>query len=555
VTRLAHSASPVAASTQPVTTTPFAPLRSSLRPPTCAKKDASASRYPKLAYCWSRLRLRTILVRRVLGPGPAGSVIAQAAANPDNRAWQERPEHRAGRRDKDDIAGVAAADVVTKPCAEPGARHHGDDDPYCKPLPMHADYPDILSLGRLPCPAYPWLVTSDSLGSARALLDRFPVIDGHNDLAWALRAAGSLDPAKTDISAPVEFTHTDLPRLAKGGVGAQFWSVYVPAELQGEAAVATTLEQIDLVRQLASRYPDRLELAVTAADVQRIMRTGKVASLLGAEGGHSIACSMGTLRALYQLGVRYLTLTHNLNLPWADSATDSPAAGGLTAFGREVVREMQRLGMLVDLSHVAATTMSDALDTAEAPVIFSHSSSRAICDHPRNVPDTILARLAGNGGLCMITFVPAFVSQRCRDWELELVSDLERRGIDYRDLSNRKEVRQEWARTHPRPDATLADVVAHAEHVREVAGIDHIGLGGDFDGVDRLPHGLEDVSCYPALISALLERGWSQADCGKLTCGNLLRVMRTAEETAGMLRASRPPSAARIEDLDREVVG
>ncbi len=391
-------------------------------------------------------------------------------------------------------------------------------------------------------------MSTDEPSRVRALLDRHPVIDGHNDLAWALRNAGSLDPARTDISAPVDFTHTDLPRLATGGVGGQFWSVYVPAELQGEAAVATTLEQIDLVRQLVARYPDSLELAFTAADIERIMKAGRVASLLGAEGGHSIACSMGTLRALYALGVRYMTLTHNLNLPWADSATDEPAAGGLTAFGREVVSEMQRLGMLVDLSHVAATTMRDALDNAEAPVIFSHSSAFAVCDHPRNVPDSILDRLAGNGGLCMITFVPAFVSQRCRDWERELVTEMERQGLDYRDPSARTKIRDEWQVSHPRPRAALADVVAHAEHVREVAGIDHIGLGGDYDGVDVLPDGLEDVSCYPALIEVLLDRGWSDADCGKLTSGNLLRVMRDAEAAAS--RASRPPSVARIEDLD-----
>ena len=386
--------------------------------------------------------------------------------------------------------------------------------------------------------------------AARALLDRFPVIDGHNDLAWALRQAGSLDPAKTDIAAPVSFTHTDLPRLRQGGVGAQFWSVYVPAQLQGEAAVATTLEQIDLVRQLVARYPDELELAYSAADVQRIMNSGRVASLLGAEGGHSIASSLGTLRALYLLGVRYLTLTHNLNLPWADSATDAPAAGGLTPFGREVVREMQRLGMLVDLSHVAATTMRDALDVAEAPVIFSHSSAFAVCDHPRNVPDSILARLAGNRGLCMITFVPAFVAQRCREWELELLAEMQRQGLDYRDLASRRQIKGTWAAQHPRPKAMLSDVVAHVEHAREVAGIDHIGLGGDYDGVDELPVGLEDVSCYPALIGALLERGWSEADCGQLTSGNLLRVMRDAEIASDLIRARRPPSAARIEDLD-----
>ena len=386
--------------------------------------------------------------------------------------------------------------------------------------------------------------------AGRALLDQYPVIDGHNDLAWALREAGSLDPAKTDIAALVEFTHTDLPRLARGGVGAQFWSVYVPASLQGEAAVATTLEQIDLVRQLVALYPGALEQAFTAADVQQIMAAGRTASLLGAEGGHSIACSMGTLRTLYQLGVRYMTLTHNLNTPWADSATDKPAAGGLTAFGREIVREMQRLGMLVDLSHVAPTTMSDALDTAEAPVIFSHSSALAVCDHPRNVPDDVLARLADNGGVCMITFVPAFVSQRCRDWELELLAEMEGQGLDYRDVSSRKRVRRDWAESHPRPTAALADVVAHADHVRAVAGIDHIGIGGDYDGVDQLPAGLEDVSCYPALIGALLEGGWSEPDCAKLTCGNLLRVLRDAEAAASLLRASRPPSVARIEDLD-----
>jgi membrane dipeptidase len=392
--------------------------------------------------------------------------------------------------------------------------------------------------------------SSAGFATARALLGRFPLIDGHNDLPWALREAGSLDPGKTDIAAAVEFTHTDLPRLASGGVGGQFWSVYVPAELAAEAAVTTTLEQIDLVRQLIARYPDALELALTAADVERITTAGRVASLLGAEGGHSIASSLGALRALYQLGVRYMTLTHNLNTPWADSATDAPAAGGLTAFGREVVREMQRLGMLVDLSHVAPTTMNDALDVAEGPVIFSHSSSRAVCDHPRNVPDEVLARLAGNGGLCMITFVPSFVSPACRDWSLEMAAEIERQGLDYRDLASRHKLKDEWLAAHPRPRATLADVVAHAVHMREVAGIDHLGVGGDYDGVDMLPEGLEDVSRYPALIAALLDLGWSEEDCGKLAHGNLVRVLRDAEDAARDIQGRRGPSAARIEDLD-----
>jgi membrane dipeptidase len=385
------------------------------------------------------------------------------------------------------------------------------------------------------------------LAAARDLLSRFPVVDGHNDLPWALREAGSLDPARTDIAGRVEFTHTDLPRLAEGGVGGQFWSVFVPADLQGETAVATTIEQIDLVRQLIRRYPDALELALTAAEAEWITASGKVACLIGAEGGHSIASSLPVLRALYQLGVRYLTLTHNLNVPWADSATDEPAAGGLTAFGREVVREMQRLGMLVDLSHVAATTMADALDTAEAPVIFSHSSARAICDHPRNVPDPILSRLPANGGVCMVTFVPAFVSQPCRDWERGLAQEMARRGLDYRDPARRQEVRDDWAARQPRPGATLADVADHVDHVRAVAGVDHVGLGGDYDGVDRLPAGLEDVSCYPALIAELAGRGWSEVDLARLTGGNILRVLRDAEGAAAAISVRRGPSAARID--------
>jgi membrane dipeptidase len=385
-------------------------------------------------------------------------------------------------------------------------------------------------------------VTSDT--RAHELLRRFPVFDGHNDLAWALREAASPDPVKLDISLPVDFTHTDLPRLAQGQVGAQFWSVFVPAQLQGESAVTATLEQIDLVHQLAAQYPGALQLAATSADVQRIMDSGRVASLLGAEGGHSIAGSVGVLRSLYLLGVRYLTLTHNLSLPWADSATDEPIAGGLSAFGREVVREMQRLGMLVDLSHVAPTTMNQALDIAEAPVIFSHSSAFAVCDHPRNVPDAVLARLASNGGVCMITFVPAFVAQRCRDWELELAAEMDRQGLDYRDLAHRKQIRADWMAEHPRPKAAIADVVVHLEHAREVAGIDHIGLGGDYDGVDELPVGLEDVSCYPALIEALLARDWSESDCGKLANGNILRAMHDAETAAAILQGRREPSTA-----------
>ncbi|HEV2780861.1 MAG TPA: dipeptidase [Actinophytocola sp.] len=326
-----------------------------------------------------------------------------------------------------------------------------------------------------------------------------PVIDGHNDLPWALRKRFGPDPAtvvaRIDLTRPQPELHTDLGRLRDGGVGAQFWSVYVPCDFTGHAAVTAVLEQIELVHALVARYPDRLRLARTAGEVEAAIAEGKVASLLGAEGGHCLAESLGVLRALHRLGVRYLTLTHNRNTPWADSATDEPAAGGLTDFGRQVVAEMNRLGMLVDLSHVAPSTMRDALDATTAPVIFSHSSCRAVHDHPRNVPDDVLARLPGNGGVCMVTFVPAFVSPDA-------------------------------------PRATVEHVVAHVEHAREVAGIDHIGLGGDYDGVSAVPVGLEHVGRYPVLFEALLDRGWSAEDCAKLAGRNVLRVLRAAEEVA-----------------------
>ncbi|HTT55144.1 MAG TPA: dipeptidase [Streptosporangiaceae bacterium] len=385
---------------------------------------------------------------------------------------------------------------------------------------------------------------------ARELLSRVPLIDGHNDLPWALRYFGAMDLDQVNLAGPVSRTHTDLPRMSAGGLGGQFWSVYVPASLAGDAAVATTLEQIDLVHRMVRRYPDRLELALTAADVQRIFAAGRVAALIGAEGGHSIASSMGVLRCLYALGVRYLTLTHNNNVPWADSATDEPRAGGLTEFGRAVVGEMQRLGMLVDLSHVSPGTMRDALEVAAAPVMFSHSSARALCGHPRNVPDDVLARLPGNGGLCMVTFVPDFVSPECAAWAGRLTADIRERGLDPRDIDTREQMGEDRAAADPRPTATLAHVADHVEHVREVAGIEHVGLGGDMDGTFQLPAGLADVSCYPALFAELLSRGWTEDDCARLAGGNLLRVLRGAEDAARALAQRRPPSTARIEELD-----
>ena len=374
--------------------------------------------------------------------------------------------------------------------------------------------------------------SNDTLTSASAILATTPVLDGHNDLPWALRKAGESPATPVDIASPVPFTHTDLPRLHRGGVGAQFWSVYVPAQLQGDQAVAATLEQIDLVHRLVARHGDALELALTAGDVERIMAAGKIASLIGAEGGHSIASSLGVLRAMYALGVRYMTLTHNLNIPWADSATDEPAIGGLSDFGREVVAEMQRIGMLVDLSHVSPGTMNDALDVATGPVIFSHSSARAVTDHPRNVPDPVLERIPANGGVVMVTFVPQFVSAACREWDLAARQEATRRGLDHRDVASYEQI-EDWRTAHPMPMATVAQVADHVEHVRTVAGIDHVGLGGDFDGTGHLPEGLHDVSGYPNLFAELIDRGWSAADCGKLASGNILRVLRDAEDHAG----------------------
>jgi membrane dipeptidase len=375
---------------------------------------------------------------------------------------------------------------------------------------------------------------TELIRQAQDLLRRFPLIDGHNDLPWALRgrARGDVSQVRFDLDAPAEGLHTDLPRLAAGRVGAQFWSVYVPARLAGDAAVTAVLEQIDVARRLIARYPEALGLALTADDVERVFASGRVASLLGAEGGHAIAGSLGVLRMLYALGVRYLTLTHNANTGWADAATDEPQAGGLTEFGRDVVREMQRIGMLVDLSHVSPDTMRATLDVAGAPVIFSHSSARALCDSPRNVPDDVLARLAGNGGVCMVTFVPGFVSQACADWMAGLKAEAARRGLDPKDLSKLFSIKPQWEQDHPVPQATLAQVADHIDHVRQVAGVEHVGLGGDFDGTEDVTAGLEDVSTYPALFAELLRRGWTEADCAALAGGNLLRTMRAAESHA-----------------------
>jgi membrane dipeptidase len=389
-------------------------------------------------------------------------------------------------------------------------------------------------------------MTDPLLERARRLLDEHPVVDGHNDLAWALRRKAGYDLDRIDIARPQPELHTDIPRLRAGGVGAQFWSVFVPASLAGDHAVSATLEQIDAVRAIAARYPADLALPRTAAEAEAAVASGRIASLLGAEGGHSIDSSLGTLRMLSELGVRYMTLTHNDNVGWADSATDEPGCGGLTRFGEEVVREMNRLGMLVDLSHVAPSTMRAALDVTRAPVIFSHSSARALCDHPRNVPDEVLGRLAANGGICMVTFVPMFVSQACADWWSRAVEHVTAEGLDARDLTASRPVVERWRLEHPPPRVTLGEVADHVDHVREVAGADHVGLGGDYDGVEFLPEGLEDVSGYPRLLAELLRRGWSELDLAKLTWSNALRVLHAAESVAGDLSSrERPPLATR----------
>ncbi|MEU3828081.1 dipeptidase [Streptomyces sp. NPDC029080] len=394
------------------------------------------------------------------------------------------------------------------------------------------------------------MTPSAPLDAARALLREFPVVDGHNDLPWALRKHAGYDLDVLDIAGDQHGNlHTDLPRLREGGVGAQYWSVYVPSE-QPEP-VAATLEQIDCVRQLLARYPAQLAPALTAADMEAARRDGRIASLMGAEGGHSIANSLGTLRSLHALGVRYMTLTHNSNVDWADSATDEPNVGGLSAFGREVVREMNRIGMLVDLSHVAATTMRDALDAAAAPVIFSHSSARAVCDHPRNIPDDVLERLPANGGVAMVTFVPKFVLPAAVEWTAAADENMRAHGLHHLDTSpEAMKIHRAFEERTPRPVATVSTVADHLDHMREAAGIDHLGIGGDYDGTAFTPDGLDDVSGYPNLLAELLGRGWSETDLAKLTWQNAVRVLGAAEDVARDLSATRGPSLATIESLD-----
>jgi membrane dipeptidase len=392
---------------------------------------------------------------------------------------------------------------------------------------------------------------------AQALHKQALLIDGHNDYPWALREH---DPArdldKLDIRRPQPSIMTDIARLKAGGVGGQFWSVYVPVELQGQAAVTATLEQIDIVHRMVRKYPETFELALTADDVERIHKAGRIASLIGMEGGHSIDNSLADLRMFYRLGARYMTLTHSSNTPWADSSTDTPKNNGLSGFGEEVVREMNWLGMLVDLSHVSPDTMEDAIRVSQAPVIFSHSDARALNDHPRNVPDNVLQMLSKNGGVIMVTFVPGFASPKVNAWNKLQTAEQDRlKAATPNDPAAVKAGVDTWTSANPAPRATIADVADHIDHIRKVAGIDHIGIGSDFDGITQTVQDLDNVSAYPRLTAELLKRGYSDADVRKILGLNILRVMREAEKVSKRLQAERGPSVATFSAAAQESTG
>jgi membrane dipeptidase len=383
-----------------------------------------------------------------------------------------------------------------------------------------------------------------------------PLIDGHNDLPWEIRERFKSDVAVVGLAAdtrhlPLEAGQaalmTDIPRLRAGHVGAQFWSVWIPVGTPGFEAVQMTLEQIDLVKRMSAQYPADFAMAYTAADIRRIHKSHKIASLIGIEGGHQINDSLAVLRQMYDAGARYMTLTHSSNTSWADSATDSPVHHGLTPFGVEVVKEMNRIGMLVDLSHVSAETMNAALAVSQAPIIFSHSSARALDDHPRNVPDDVLRAVSANGGIVMVNFAPPYVSPARNHWEADHAAERTRfnsppfAGLYIGQPERAKVALAEWEAQHPMPATTLAQVADHIEHIRQVAGVDHVGLGSDFDGIPDAPVGLEGVDRYPALLEELMRRGWSDADIAKLAGENLLRTLAAAEQVSLRLQGGAKP--------------
>lgn len=411
------------------------------------------------------------------------------------------------------------------------------------------------------------LAATDPALAARIdrVLAKTPLVDGHNDLPWEIHDrypspdlldlaadTAKLAPTKPGLSPLM----TDIPRLRAGRVGAQFWSVWISPKITGADAIKLTIEQIDLVHAMTSRYPNDFTFATSADDIVRIHKAKKIASLIGVEGGHQIGNSLPALRQMYALGVRYLTLTHTSNTDWADSATDTPKHGGLTPFGRQIVREMNRMGMLVDLSHVSPDTMKAALAIAQAPVIFSHSGARALIDHPRGVPDDVLALVAKNGGVVMVNFYPGYVSADYAHWEADKAAETARynappySGLYIGQPERAKAALAEWEKAHPAPAVTIAMVADHFDHIRKVAGVDHVGIGSDFDGIPVTPVGLDGPDKYPALLAELARRGWTDDELAKAAGANLLRVMRGAEATAKRLQQSERPSFATIETLD-----
>lgn len=400
------------------------------------------------------------------------------------------------------------------------------------------------------------------------VLEQTPLIDGHNDLAWEIRERfGSADGVNLRVDTsrlPLTARNgempmplmTDIPRLRRGHVGAQFWSVWIPPTVTGPAAVKMTLEQIDIVRSMVARYPDDLQMAYSADDIISAFKAGRVASLIGIEGGHQIDDSLPVLRTMYALGARYMTLTHTLDNDWADSATDAPKHHGLTPFGRAVVHEMNRLGMLVDLSHVSPDTMRAALKASLAPVIFSHSGARALDDHPRDVPDDVLKMVARNHGMVMVTFATAYVSAERNRWEADRAAEQTRfnappyAGLYIGQPERARAALAAWDRLHPKPVVTLAMVADHIEHIRRIAGVDCVGIGSDFDGIPDTPLGLDGVDKFPDLLKELARRGWSDEDLGKLAGGNMLRVLREAAAVAARLQQSEAPSSATMANLD-----
>ncbi len=422
-------------------------------------------------------------------------------------------------------------------------------------------------LTALPCIALAAPQSQDKNLSARVdrVLTETPVIDGHNDLPWGIRTqfgnVGAIDLAADTSNlrgkAGNDDAHlmTDIPRARKGHLGAQFWSVWIPASTTGPEAVQTTLEQIDVVRTMAAKYPKDFEMASTADDIERIEKSGRIASLIGVEGGHQINNSLPVLRDYYALGVRYMTLTHTKTTDWADSATDKPTHHGLTTFGRAVVHEMNRLGMLVDLSHVSPDTMKAALETTQAPVIFSHSSARALDDHPRDVPDDVLRLVKQNHGIVMVNFYPPFVSQAIADWEAERAGAAAKFDALYVGQPDRaKAAMDKWEKGHPQPKATIAQVADHVDHIRKIAGVESVGIGSDFDGIESTPVGLDGVDKYPALFKELARRGWTDDELAGLAGRNVLRVMREAERVAKRLQEQELPSHATI-DMDARHTG